>query len=330
MIERPPIAPDSPSRSHGSGRRPRPPARLALAIALAVAGCGTSPPAPSASDLPSPSPSGDPAPGPPDGLLVSTGGGIGIIDASGVLAAFDEPAARVTAVSAGSGSVVALDAAGRVLLSADPGGAARSWTTVELPAVQSPTARSIALSPAGTTLAIVDGELQGRMFELIVLDPGSGARRSHLVERGLDGPPRWLGNGRVAVNAISNHQRSGMAVLDVGTGELVAEGLAGYSIAATADGRTVAFDDAATGETLVGAASEWLAAKLEGMARIPGDGRPAIAGLALNAAGTRLAVLRSGDTDSTIELFHLRDLRWDAVQVVTMPGNQAITMAWLR
>ncbi|HEX2755315.1 MAG TPA: hypothetical protein VHM48_07625 [Candidatus Limnocylindrales bacterium] len=52
-------------------------------------------------------------------------------------------------------------------------------------------------------------------------------------------------------------------------------------------------------------------------------------GLAMSADGTRLAVVRRGETSTTIDIHVRRDDAWASVRTVILPGVDSASVAWL-
>lgn len=325
MTSHPPNPTIEPSRRLASGRLRRT-RSWPVAVAVLVSACGSAPPSPTVS--PATSPTATP-PAALEGLLVATEAGIHVTDSVGFLVPFSQPDALPISVSAGRRSVVAVDATGGVWLSSDPGSEPRSWRMLDLPSVEEPSVRLAAISPDGATLAMAEGDLQGRAFDLVLHDILSGDRRTLAIARGLDGPPIWLGNDLVAVHTLGPDQRSAMTTLDVASFSAGRESV-GYSIAAKADGATVAFDDPVSGTIRVGSRADWLAARLDGMAHVPNDAGGAVTELSMDADGSWLAIVRPTDSGTVIELLARRAANWDSVHVIPLSTDGPVSIAWLR
>jgi hypothetical protein len=252
------------------------------------------------------------------------------ISANGVLVPFDGPPGASVEVVAARGVVVVVDDAGRLLRSERPVAGARSWNPLSLAPRRNENPRLLGLSPAGTTLALADGELQARSFRLVLVDLGGGAARSIDVRRGLDGPPIWVGPAIVAVHAIRDDQTSGFTDVDLATGTATDVPSYGVALAATADGAHVALDVAATGEVLAG---ERTAVNDGGIGQMQRLGIPAGGGgverIALSGDGTRLAITRRTDTATTIELHVLVEGAWRTAGSIAIQGDRTVSIAWL-
>jgi hypothetical protein len=327
MTALPPILALRPSRRPAPGR----PAvarslSLACAIALAVAGCGTRPAEPS---LAAASPSAE-APPAIDSLLVATGGALQVTNADGSLIAFDGPAEPVVEASAARGRVIAIDATGHARLSAEPAGGARVWQQVQLAAEDAGDRSLLALSPIGTHLALLRGAPQGEGFDLVVRDPTGPESRAIPVARGLDGPPVWIGPSIVAIHVIRDNQRSGFAFIDLATDAVRDVPSYGVALNATADGGVVAFDEATTGDVLVGSRVDMTDAGLERLVRIAGPAGSGVDRVALDGAGTRLAIARRVADGTTVEILAAEAGSWRSVRTLSIPGDRVVAITWLR
>jgi hypothetical protein len=301
-----------------------------IAATASLAGCAKptmpSPASPPASSIAGPvGPSAEaPALG---GLLVAAGGALQVVEA-GVLAPFDGADARSVEVVAARGVVVVVDDAGRLLRSAPAATGSRTWQPVPMPRGRDPNPRLIGLSPAGTTLALAFGQLQATSFDLAIADLAGGSARTIAVERGLDGPPTWIGDATVAVHAIRDGQRSGFTWIDLGSGAVRDVPSYGVAVAASADGRRVAFDEATSGDVLVGDTRDMDDAGLGRMARVANASGAGVERIAVSGDGTRLAVARRTDTGTTIELLSAVDGGWRAAGDVRIAGDRAVSIAW--
>jgi hypothetical protein len=263
-----------------------------------------------------------------DGLLVATGGPLRIIDAGGGLGPFQPATDDVSAVTASAGVIVTIDGSGRTAV-LDATAQAPAWTALDLPTDPRGAVRLVALAPSGSELAIVAGDPQGVSFVLTTLDVRTGASRAIPVERGLNGPPSWLGPGTIAVDVIRDAGHSGIATIELGTG-VVADrpGPGSIVVSSTARDR-LAIDDPTTGDVLLGDVAAWQAGAVAGMSRIHGPPATGVEGLAMSADGTRLGVVRRSDAGGSIEILVRLDGDWRSVRTLAMPGEAPISVAWL-
>ncbi len=334
MIRIPPVPAIRPTRRRASGRSGFAIAAAMAGVATVLGGCAAPiPPAPSPTLVQSASASAATPSATAegrsdgDGLLVAAGGALQVTR-SGVLVPFDGPDALSIEVVAAGGVVVVVDATG-VLRASQPATAGpRTWRAIPA-AAGTPASSLIGLSPDGTTLAMVSGAMQGRAFDLVVRDVERGTESRIEVLRGLDGPPVWLGPDGVAIHAIRDGQRSGFTSVVVATGDVTDIPSYGVALSATANGGTVAFDEATTGDVLVGALLEMNDAGVGRLTRIRSPSGAGVERLAISADGRRLAVVRRTATGSTIELLAAVDGDWDLVGAIAIPGERAVSIAWL-
>jgi hypothetical protein len=334
MSHDPPIALDAPPRARGSGRRHHGPRRaraiLAVGLLVATAGCGRTSPA-----APTPTP-GSAAPASAallvepglDGLLVAAGGRLLVTDDQGGLVAFEPAADVVSSVTASAGMIVALDPSGNATI-LDATAPAPSWTALDMPAGPPAAVRLVALAPSGSELATVAGDPQGASFVLTILDVRTGASRAIPVERGLNGPPSWLGPGTVAVDVIRDPGPSGIATIDLGSGVLTDRPGPGSVVVSSADQAQLAIDDPATGDVLVGDVATWQSGAIGSMTRIHGPPAMGVDALATSANGTRLAVVRRSDAGASVEIVVRVGGGWRTVRTLTKLGNVPPSVAWL-
>lgn len=291
--------------------RRRAAAVAAIAITAIVAGCGAVPPSIT-------------------GLLVASSGALRVTDDAGDLIAFDGPSDPVVAVTASNGVVIAATAPGALVTSSGSGGT-RSWTSVDVPRGMATGVPLMALSLDGKELGLTVGEPQGATFEVVLVDVAGGTSRSITVERGLNGPPAWIGPRIVAVDVIKANGESALATIDIVTEAVTDDALAGRVVSATLDGKRLALDDPATGDVLVGDAATVGKGPQDHVVRLAGPAGTGVESLAISPAGDRLAVVRRTDAGlASIELFRALESGWKSVRTVALAGDTAMTVAWLR
>lgn len=333
MRRDPSIAFHAPPRSRGSGRCAPAVGRgswiAAAWLVVIAAGCGRVAP-------------GTPTPVTPtrsdatpttaavrlDGLVVAAGGPLLVTDATGDLVAFDPPSGPIAAVTAAAGVIVAIDPAG-LAVRLDASAPTPAWIPLAVPAEPSATVRLAALGPSGGELAFVAGEPQGSPFTVTVLDLASGASRAIQVDRGLNGPPSWLGPDTIAVDVIRDVGHSGIATIDVRSGIVIDRPGPGSVVGSSIDGAQVAIDDPASGAVLIGDIASWQAGAVGTMQRIPGPPATGIDGLAMSGDGTRLAVVRRSDAGGSIEILARVGDDWRSIRTLTRSGDGSFVAAWL-
>ena len=333
MSTRPPIPASSPSRRCSSGRGHG--VAVILLVAL-VMGCATTSPSLHSTGSPSAS-SGSAPPGSLavslpglSGLLVAAGSPLQVTTRSGDLEPFDDRPDPAMAVTAGGGGIVVGDAQFLAWHALDPGPAARTWRRVTLPTDGGGQRPLFALAPDGQTLAVATGELQGRRFDLVLVDLVLSTSRSIQVDSGLNGQPVWVVPASIAFNVIRADQRSGFVAVDVASGARTDMPTFGFALSASADGSIVALDDSATGDARVGARIGLLADGLDGLFRIRAAAGFATTDVALNGDGTRLAIVSRSDGATSLELLGLANGVWNSGQVLTFDADPVLSIAWLR
>jgi hypothetical protein len=271
-----------------------------------------------------------PAPPEIDGLLVAAGGPLLVTDGSGALVDFDGPSDPIVAVAASSGRAVAA-VGGGTFLASDGSSTPRRWTVVAVPTRKAIVVPLLALSPRGKELIVAAGEPAGTTFELVILDLASGAARSVSVQRGLNGPPSWIGPTMIAVDVIKPNGESGIAAIDALTGALTDDVFSGTSVSASDDRRHVALDDPATGDVLVGDLDERVLGAPQRATRLGGPAGSAVEALGMSGDGSRLAVVRRSEEGiSSVEIYALVIDRWARARTIKLAGDGRVSVAWLR
>ena len=264
------------------------------------------------------------------GLLVATGGPLHVTDASGALVPFDGPADPVVAVSASDGHVVAATAAGSFMTS-DGSSGTRTWRTIDVPPAEAGDVRLMAVSPLGRELAVVVGAPQGAAFDLVVIDVGLGQSRSIAVDRGLNGPPAWIGPGTIAIDVIKPDGESGIAAIDTHSGAVSDDAIDGRIVSATHDRHHLAMDDPANGDVLVGLLDGQALRPLTQVTRLAGPAGSAVDSLSISPDGGRLAVVRRTEAGAaSIETYRAFDQGWRSVTIVAVAGDGPVSIAWLQ
>jgi hypothetical protein len=283
----------------------------AIVIATVAAGCAQAPPS-------------------VDGLLVASGGPLQVTDGSGRLVAFDGPPGPVIAVTASGGHVVAATTEGPLVTSSGSGGP-RTWRDLDVATGQGTGFPLMALSPLGKELAIAVGEPQGASFQIVIAQVGVGTSRSITVERGLNGPPTWIGPGTIAIDVIKSDGDSAIATIDVAGGDVTDNAFAGRVVSATLDGGRLALDDPVTGEVLVGEAGVGGLDRTAQVVHLVGPPGSGVDGLALSPDGSRLAVVRRTNAGLvSIELYRVLERGWTSVRTLSLGGDAPVSMTWLK
>jgi hypothetical protein len=253
-----------------------------------------------------------------------------VTDGSGDLVLFDGPADPVIAVTASDGRVVAATTTGAFVTHAGSG-ETRSWTDVAVPGARGPEFPLMAVSPLGKTLALVVGAPQGTSFELVLADVNTGTSRSITVERGLNGPPAWIGSAIVALDVIKPDGESALATIAIETGVVTDDAIDGRVVSATPVGDRLAVDDPATGNVVVGEADQVGVGPRRQIARLAGPAGSAVDSLAISPDGGRLAVVRRSDSGAaSIDLYRQLEAGWTKLRTIALDGDGPVSIAWLR
>jgi len=291
----------------------------ALAVAAVLAAC--QPPAES-----------------PAGLLVTSGGSLFRLDDAGALQPVEKAPGDLRHGAAAGRSLVVLTNAGQILTAPATGASADNlaWRPFDVALPDDGFTTGIDVSPDGGSLAIVRGPDDADRLELVVVDLGTGAASTRSLDLGANGPPSWLTGDEIALEVVGDDGSA--EVMSVGVGG-DADGTAppdrsrsgGFALAATADGRTIALaDDDAAGVVVRDRRSWWGGAPDEPRADPPAVDK-AVQDVAIDADGTRLAVVYAeGDSDAwTLVVDRLRDGRWETVVSTTLDSAVPPTIDWL-
>jgi hypothetical protein len=140
-----------------------------------------------------------------DGLVVLTGGALGIGTADGVLVGLAGPGGPVSGFSAANGRLV-VEGAGPPFVIADitQAGVAMTWQPIELAATEVRlTLSAPALSPGGSLLAFTASEPGTTdAFQVVTLDLANGDRWSQSFDRESNGPPVWIDGTSLLVEVV--------------------------------------------------------------------------------------------------------------------------------
>jgi hypothetical protein len=274
----------------------------------------------------------------PVGLLVTSGGSLFRLDDAGALQPVDEAPGGLRHVAAAGRSLVVLTDAGQTLTALATGSSADNlaWRPLDVALPDDGFTTGIDVSPDGGLLAIVRGHDDADRLELVVVDLGTGAAATRSLDVGANGPPSWLTGDEIALEVVGGD----------GSAEVVRVGVdgnrdetappeesrsGGFALAATADGRTIALaDDDAAGVVVRDRRSWWGGGPDEPRADPPAVDK-AVQDVAIDADGTRLAVVYTeGDSDAwTLVVDRLRDGRWETVVSTTLDSAVPPTIDWL-
>ena len=270
----------------------------------------------------------------PGGLLVTSRGSLIRLDDAGALQPVAAAPGGLRQVAAAGRSLVAVTDSGQVLTTtaAGPSADGLAWRPLGVALPADGFTAGIDVSPDGRSLAVVRGHDDADRLELIVVDLRTGAASTRTLDIGANGPPSWLTNDELALEVVGDDGT--VRVVSVGAGGAAAPDKSrsrGFALAATPDGRTIAVaDDAAGGVVIRGRRTWW-----KGDHGEPGGDPPrrdkAVQDVAIDADGTRLAVVYAdGDTDAwTLIVDRLRDGRRETVVSTMLESEPPPTIDWL-
>jgi WD40-like Beta Propeller Repeat len=336
MSEYPPIKP--------SERSGRPPVRslgllLGLACLFGSSACGSA--VPTGSSAVSPATESTPTPAATeaaqaadiDGLVVLTGGAMGIGTADGVIVGLAGPGGPVGGLSAANGRLV-VGAAGPAFANADitQAGAAMTWQPIELAATEVRLALSApALSPDGSHLAFTASEPGTTdAFQVFTLDLAKGDRRSQSFDRESNGPPVWIDGTSLLVEVVPIPGGTRFLRLDTASSSVEPVRADGFGPAISGDGSVLAVAST-DGSVVAVPTADWLAGNPpdEG-AIVDASGHPYA--LAVDRTGRRIAIgyADDGGDPASIAVLVREGGGWrrSATPVKVAPGTPTM-LGWL-
>jgi hypothetical protein len=300
-------------------RRPIVETVVALAATAVLSGCGRSVESPA-------------------GLLVTSGGSLFRLDDAGALQPVDKAPGDVRHLAAAGRSLVVLTDAGQILTAPSNGSSSAddlAWRPLNVAMPDAGFTTGIDVSPDGGSVAIVRGHDDADRLELDVVDLATGAARTRSLDVVANGPPSWLTSHEIALEVVGNHGSA--EVVSVGVGG-DSDGTApdesrsrGFALTATADGGTIALaDDDAAGVVVRDRRSWWAGDSGESEVDPPAVDK-AVQDVAIDADGTRLAVVYAeGDSDAwTLVVDRLRDGRWETVVSTQLDSAIPPSIDWL-
>lgn len=274
----------------------------------------------------------------PGGLLVTSGGSLFRLDDAGALQPVAAAPGGLRHLASAGRSLVVVTEDGRVLTAtaAGPSADGLAWRPLDVALPAGGFTTGIDVSPVGRSLAVVRGHDDADRLELVVVDLGTGAASTRSLDVGANGPPSWLTNDEVALEVVGDDGTA--RVVSVGVGGN-ADGAAppdesrsrGFAVAATQDGRSIAVADDAAAGVVIRDRHRWWAGDPGATGSDPPGREEAVQDVAIDADGTRLAVVYAeGDADAwTLVVDRLRDGRWETVVSTTLEGDAPPTIDWL-
>jgi hypothetical protein len=300
MSEYPPIKP--------SERSGCPPVRslgllLVLICLFGTIACGSA--VPTRSGVATPAPESTPTPAGTDaaqaadidGLVVLTGGALGIGAADGVLVGLAGPGGPVSGLSAANGRLV-VEAAGPAFAIADitQVGAAMTWQRIEQAASEvGQTLSAPALSPGGSLLAFTASEPGTTdAFQVVTLDLATGDRRSQSFDRESNGPPVWIDDTSLLVEVVPIPGGTRFLRLDPASASVEPVRADGFGPAISGDGSVLAVAST-DGSVVAVPTAGWLGGNpRDDGAIVDASGHPFA--LAVDRTGRRIAIGYADDS----------------------------------
>jgi hypothetical protein len=309
----PPIVCRPSSRALRAGRW------LAAATALAIAVAGVACDAPTAEESVA-------------GLVFASAGVIGVTNAEGQVEPIEGPAERVRLVTASNGRIVAATTDREFFVSDPPeANQVRTWRPLPLDTSSGRTLAGMDLSLDGRKLAIVLGDPEAPDLELVTINVVGGEASTRSIDLMANGPPSWLDSERLLLEVIRPDQHSGIATVDLGTGEVAVGDAQGFTPSATRDGSRIAVADAASGVVTIVDPTDWLAGVPGNSPGITSPAESSVQDVAIDANGSRLAVAYAADsgTSFSVTMFRLDGTAWRSVASIPIPGDAAVSVDWL-
>jgi hypothetical protein len=266
------------------------------------------------------------------GLVITSIGQIGVTDDNGQPATIDGPAEDVRFVTASSGRIAASTTGGRVFVSDAPGaGEARAWRTLALDESSSRTPSGLDLSPDGRVLAIVLGDPDTPGLELVTIDVEANSTAVRSIDLMSNGPPSWLRPELIGLEVVRPDQHSGIATVNTTSGEVTVTEAQGFSPSVTGDGSRMAIADPATGRITIGDPASWIAGVPNEDSGINAPIESSVQDVAIDADGSRLAVVYAANSDAfaTVVILRRTGTGWERVSSIPVRGDAPVSIDWL-
>lgn len=265
------------------------------------------------------------------GLAIVSFGPIRVTNAEGEAEPIAGPPDDVRGLTASKGRIAAESIDHRFFISDDPAaGAARTWRPLAIDAPPNLTPTGMDLSPDGRVLAVVFGNPDAPGLELVTVDVETGERERRPMDLAANGPPSWLGQDLLALEVIRPDQHSGVATVNLATGQMTITEAVGFAPSAIADGSRVAIAGSPDGVVITDTAT-WLKGGDAAGSPITPPAESSLQGLALDADGTRLAVVYAANSGaaSTVVILRLSGTAWENVASIPIPGDAGVSVDWL-
>ena len=184
--------------------------------------------------------------------------------------------------------------------------------------------------PEGGRFATLAGDLDAEP-RLTLVDPTT--QSGFEIELGrpvIAAPPVWVGPDLVAV-VVGTDAAPGSILVDTTTGEATDGPTGARLLASSADGRTVAVAGDEGDPVVIRSTAAWLGDDESSIGSIdPPDGVVTASALALDATGSRLAIVWLGKDGTPRVAVHERDAGWRRVAEPDVRDAQGAVVAWLR
>jgi hypothetical protein len=264
------------------------------------------------------------------GLVVAASGRLMVTSAPGELAPVPAAPDRVRVATAANGRIVAALVNGQFFVSDAPAaGQARAWRHLSVDVPPGTPSSGIDLSPDGRTLAIVLGDPETPSLDLVTVDVEAGATNRRSLELMANGPPSWLRPDQLALEVIGRDQHSAIATIDPTSGAMTLTDAQGIAPSASRDGSQIAVADTPSGLVVTDPAT-WMAGGPAAVPGIPGPADSTIQDVALDADGTRLAIVYvAADSSASIEILRPTGTAWKSVSSIQIAGDAPVSIDWL-
>lgn len=266
------------------------------------------------------------------GLVVAANGTVGVTDADGEPQPIESPAGDTRFVTASNGRIAVETADLEFHVSDAPSGdVARTWRPLAFADASGRTPAGMDLSPDGRTLAIAMGDPDTAGMELVTVDVETGRAAVRSIDLMANGPPSWLTGEQLALEVIRPDQHSGIATVNATTGDVAVSDAQGYALSATRDGGRIGVVDSTSGSLRIAGLSSWLAGIPDDAPEITSPGESSIQDVAIDADGTRLAVVyaASSDASSRVAILRLTGTEWKTVASIPVQSDTVVSVDWL-
>jgi hypothetical protein len=272
------------------------------------------------------------------GLLVTSDGTLYRLADGGGLDPVKGAPTTIRQIAAAGRSVAALTRDGRLQVAATSSSSADglSWRPLDVTLPDAGFTAGIDVSPDGHAIALVRAHEDANRLELLVIDSATGMATTRELAVGANGPPSWLGNDALALEIVDSDGNAKVVSVAAPGGDgddvdPIESESRGFAIAATPDGRTIAVSDDALQSVVVVPRADWWSGASTGAAIPPPTGDVAVQDIAIDADGTRVAVVYAhGDTSTwTLVVDRLANGMWERSTSIELDSEDPPTIDWL-